>query len=515
MLWLAALIANLGMWMQNVSAAWLMTTLTDSPIMVALIQTAAVLPIFLFGLPGGVLADLADRRRLLLAGQFWLCVVAIALSIVSYGGWIGPWPLIILTFALGTGYALQVAAWQATASDVVPRDMETAAVTLNSVAFNVGRAAGPAIAGAVIASFGSSAVFLLDVFCFSSVIGMLWRWRPAPRLHAVREIPHEDLLGGMRTAMRYVRHSPHLRIEMLRTAILITNASGLWALLPLVARHQLGSGATGYGLLLGSLGFGAVVGALVLLRLRSRFGLGAMISGGSAVFAVATLSAAFVNQIAVLCTAMVAGGAAWVAISSTIHTVVQTSVPSWVRARAVAIFILIFQGSMALGSIIWGFAASRVGVPYALCLSVLTMICGLVYTRRHALQVAGEAHTTASPALAHPEVACEPDPEDGPVAVQIRYRIQPSERTAFLFAVHEAGLARQRNGGTGWHLYRDLADQERYMESFVVASWADYLRQRSRATVADRQVESTVAAFQKDNAAIEVTRYLSEDPPAR
>lgn len=316
MLWVVGLIANVGMWMQNVSAAWLMTTLTASPVMVALIQTAASLPIFLFGLPGGVLADLIDRRRLLLGTQIWMCGSVVVLVLLSYGHWIGPWTLIGLTFSLGTGYALQAAAWQANASDVVPRASVAAAVTLNSVAFNVGRAVGPAVAGALIVGFGSGAVFVLDLLCFGLVAWKLARWRRTGSPVSANMVAPEHMFGGILSGLRYVYHSRHLRIEMLRTGVLVSSASGLWALLPLVARDQLGLGASGYGLLLGSLGLGAVLGALTLVRVRNRYGLDVVITGGSAVFAIATLATGYVKQIGLVYLALIAGGAAWIAIAS-------------------------------------------------------------------------------------------------------------------------------------------------------------------------------------------------------
>jgi MFS family permease len=306
-LWVATVVSNIGTWMQNVGAAWLMTALTPSPVMVALVQAATSLPVFLVGLPAGALADVVDRRRLLLWTQGWMLAAAAALGALALAGVITPWVLLLLTFALGLGAALNAPAWQAIVPELVPHADLPAAVALNSVGFNIARAVGPALGGAIVALAGARAVFLLNAASFLGVIGVLYRGqRAAP----VSRWPAEHVVGAIRAGLRYVRYAPTLRAVLVRGGIFILCGSALWALLPLVARNELGLNATGYGLLLGALGVGAIAGALLLPRIRRHVADDSLVVGATVVFAAVTMTLAYVHDMALLCTAMIAGGAA-------------------------------------------------------------------------------------------------------------------------------------------------------------------------------------------------------------
>lgn len=346
-LWIAGLVANTALWMQNVGAAWLMTSLADSPFMVALVQTATTLPAFLFNLPGGVLADQIDRRRWLLFTQSLMLGSAGVLCILLVLDRIDAWLLLTLTFALGTGNALNLAAWSATVGDVVPQEEIPSALTLNSVSFNLARSLGPAIAGGIIGWTSVTTVFLLNGVCFALVVCILLGWRSPPR--PTSSIPRERLLSGIRTGLRYIRYSPPARAVLMRTVTFVTTASALWALLPLVARDQAGFGPSGYGLLLGCLGAGAILGAFILPNLRKRIVLNSLVAGSSIIFAAIVLAAVNAPNILLLFLFFFIGGIAWMAGNSTASAVLQTNVPSWVRARGVSAYVLGFQGSMAIG----------------------------------------------------------------------------------------------------------------------------------------------------------------------
>jgi MFS family permease len=350
-LWIAAVASNIGTWMQSVGAAWLMTSLTPSPLLVALMQTATSLPVFLVGLPAGTLADVVDRRKLLLVTQAWMLLVALILGVITWVGLVSAWALLALTFLLGLGAALSGPAWQAIIPDLVEREEIAPAVALDAMGINVARAVGPAIGGFVVAAAGSGAVFLLNAVSFLGILVVIYRWR---RTHTPSDAPPEDMLGATAAGLRYVRHAPALQTVLVRIGVFSLGASALWALLPAVARHDLSLDATGYGIILGSLGLGAVGGALLLPRLRRTLSVDALTAAATLVFALATLAFAYLRLVPVLVVSMMAGGVAWIAMMSSLTAAAQTASPAWVRARALGIYLLVFQGLMAAGSFAWG-----------------------------------------------------------------------------------------------------------------------------------------------------------------
>src|SRR4051794_8791099 len=303
--WTASVASNTGTWMQSVGAAWLMTSLTPSPLLVALMQTATSLPVFLVGLPAGALADVVDRRKLLLVTEAWMLLTALALGLLTLAGLISAWTLLVFTFVLGLGAALNGPAWQAIIPELVERQELQSAVALNSAGFNLARALGPALGGLVVAIAGPAAVFLLNAGSFLGVLAAIFRWRPS---QVPSDAPPEDMLGATTAGMRYVRHAPALQAVLVRIGIFVLGASALWALLPVMARHELGLDATGYGIVLGSLGFGAVGGALLLPRLRRSLSIDSMTAAATVVFAVATLALAYLRFVPLVVAIMVAGG---------------------------------------------------------------------------------------------------------------------------------------------------------------------------------------------------------------
>jgi MFS family permease len=498
-LWIAALVSNVGYWMQSVGAVWQIGTVSGSPALVALVQTAISLPIVLLALPAGAAADVLDRRRLLLTTQSWMLVSAAALCLATVAGLASPAVVLTLTFLLGLGNAANAPAWQATIPELVDGRDLSAAVALNSAGFNIGRAVGPAIGGLVVAAAGPAAVFGLNAVSYLGVLAVLWRWRRPPRddLGA-----GEQVLGAIGAGVRYVRFAPLLRAVLVRTALFILPASALWALLPVVARGRLGLGATGFGLLLGALGVGSVAGAVALPRLRRAVPIDRRVVGATCVFALATVALATVGSPPLVGLAMVAAGMAWLAILASLNVAVQTAVPRWVRARALAVYLLVFQGGLAAGSALWGVVAGRLGERVALLAATASFGLGLLAALRWRLQGIGALDLTPS-VRPEPVTATDPDPDDGPVLVLIRYRIDPARAEEFATAMRAMRRVRRRDGAYRWGVFEDVADPGCFVETYVVRSWAEHLRQHERFTAEDLSVRDRVRLF-----------HIGEDPPA-
>ncbi|HVR11548.1 MAG TPA: MFS transporter, partial [Thermoanaerobaculia bacterium] len=345
-LWIATVASNIGTWLQNVGASWMMTSLTTSTTLVAMVQAATSLPSFLLALPAGALADVIDRRRLLLVTQGWMAAAAAALGVLTLAGLISPWSLLAFTFLLGLGNAANNPAWQAIIPELVPRPELPGAIALGSIGFNVARAAGPALGGLIVATAGPGWTFMLNAVSFLGVMAVLYAWR-RPEEETV--LPGERILGAMRTGVRYVRHSPEVLAPIARGSTFIFCASSLWALLPVVARG-LHRGAAGYGLLLTALGVGAVAGAMVLPRLRRYASTDLVVAAATLAFAAATLALALLHDFPLLLAMLLLAGGGWLSLLSSLNVAVQTAVPSWVRARALSVYMLIFFGGLAAGS---------------------------------------------------------------------------------------------------------------------------------------------------------------------
>ncbi len=507
-LWLAAVASNIGTWMHNVGADWLMTTLAPSPWMVALMQTAENAPLFMLALPAGALADIVDRRRLLLYTQGWMLVSAVSLAVLTFLGLTTPWILLLLIFALGFGAALNAPAWQAIIPELVPRSELAAAVSLNSVAFNIARAVGPALGGILVAAVGSWAVFLLNSLSFIGVILVLYRWRREP----VESIsPTERIIGAMRAGVRYVRHDPHLRAVFVRTGVYVSCASALWAMMPLVARKQLGLGAFGYGVLLGGLGSGAIIAAFILPALRRKLTVNLLVICGTIVFAATIVTLATVRVFPLLCVAMICGGIAWMSLMSSFNVIVQTIVPSWVRARVLAIYMLIFFGGMALGSAAWGAIATRIGVSPALLCAAAAMIAGLGAAYFFPLRIGKELDLEPSLHWPDPIYVTEPHPKAGPILVTIDYQIEPARTADFINAMREVKRILQRDGAVRWGLFADPAHPGHYLETFLVESWAEHMRQHARVTGEDRRAQDRARSFHVGSSEPVVTHLVAQD----
>jgi predicted MFS family arabinose efflux permease len=499
----------IGNAMQVMAAAWLMVEMTGSPFLAALVQTAVFLPMFVLSLPAGVLADTTDRKRLMRGALLVQGVTVALLALLLLTGWAGPASLLLFTCLAGACTALLSPAWNSTVSDSIPREELPQAIVAVSIAYNAARALGPALAGFVFAHAGPAWVFAVAVLGTVAMARSVRRH--PPRAHPVSRLPAERLWGGTLSALRFARHSPAVLAQLLRTMAYSGAGAALWALLPGIGQRQLGLGAAGFGLMMGCLGGGAILAGLVIGRLRARIGIELIVRGACIVYALAMLTAGLSSSHALVYSALVCGGGAWMAAMSTFNTATQTSVPPWVRSRATALHTLSALGAFAIASAFWGALTSLIDLQATLCVAAAAMAAGLLLARPFPLRMGDRAEVTQVASMFEElSVADEPDPEAGPVAVEIGYRIRADQTEAFLDAVSHLRAPRRRDGATLWRVYRDLSDASRYCERFIVTSWADYLHQRSRATLADQELETQVRECLIPGEAVTTQHYIAE-----
>ena len=498
--WIATVVSNVGTWLSAVGTTWLMTLISPSPLMVTLVQAASTLPIFLLALPAGALADVVDRRRLLVLVQAFIAAIAAMLGIATLLGWATAWVVLIATFLTGVGAALTMPAFQAIVPDLVPKSELKAAIALNSVGMNVSRAIGPALAGAVIAAFGIAAPFLLNAASFLGVIAVFVRWKSPTH---ETQLPAERLVAAMRTGLRYAREAPELRATLVRAGGFFGFASGYWALLPLVARDRLGGGAGAYGILLGCLGTGAVVGALYLPRIRERLSPDRLVLGASLGTAAVVAALAAAQNFFVAVPLLLIAGVFWITVLSTLNVSAQVALPAWVKARGLSIYLLVFNGGLAIGSPLWGYVADELGIPAALVLSAIGLAAACMLTRRWTLPAAEGRDLSPSMHWPAPLIAIDDlEAEQGPVMIEVEYRIDSARRVEFSLALEELGRIRRRDGAIFWRHFVDSEEPARHIEAFVVESWLQHLRQHERVTASDRPIQDRVHAF-----------HLGPDPP--
>ncbi|MFT4240824.1 MAG: MFS transporter [Acidovorax sp.] len=507
-LWACGGIFFVGNGMQTMAAAWLMVELTGSSFLAALVQTAVFLPMFLLALPAGVLADTTDRRRFISGALLGQCAATALLTVLVLAGWGGPVSVLLLVFVGGCCTAALTPAWNSSVIDPVPRDEWPQAITAVSIAYNAARAVGPTLAGLVFAHLGAGWVFAVTVATTLVMWESIRRWPPRP--HPPSHLPAERLWGGTLSGLRFAWHSHMILAQLVRVMAFSAAGSALWALLPVIAQ-RLGTGAQGFGLLMGCLGTGAVAVGLVLGRLRARFGLEAIVGAGGVVFGAAMLAAALAPMAWLVYAALLFAGAAWMSAMSTFNTATQASAPQWVRSRAVAMHMVAALGAFALGSAFWGAASDVVGLTPTLCVAAALMVAGLLLARPLPLRM-GALHEVTQVATPWDELFVEPEPppEAGPVAVELGYRIAPGADAAFLDAIGRLKAPRRRDGASFWRVYKDLGEPSRYVERFIVASWADYLHQRARATMADQALEAEVRAFLAPGEAVHMAHYIAE-----
>ena len=505
MLWLTWVAANTCMWMNDVAAAWLMTTLTTSPVLVALVQSASTLPVFLLGLPSGALADILDRRRYFMATQFWVAAVAVVLAFAIVSGGMTAPLLLALTFANGIGLAMRWPVFAAIVPELVSRPQLPAALALNGVAMNASRIIGPLVAGAIIASAGSAWVFVLNAV-LSVISGLvIMRWK---RTHVPSPLGREKLPSAMRVGLQFVRQSPRLRAVLWRIAVFFLHATALMALLPLVARGLDGGGAGMFTLLLASMGAGAIVAAMFLPRLRQAMARDVLVLRGTLLQAAAMAVMAIAPNIYVAVPAMVLAGMAWITTANSLSVSAQLALPNWVRARGMSIFQMSIMGATALGAAVWGQVATVTSVHLSLALAALTGVMAMALVQRLVTDRHMEEDLSPSQAFKAP-VATTP-PQAGRVVVTIEYTIDPARAAEFRTLMQESRRSRLRQGALSCDLLHDLADPARYVEQIVDESWTEHLRRFDRVTASDVALRERKLAFHRGESPPAVVRYLVE-----
>lgn len=483
-LWAATILGNTGSFMRDVASSWIVTDLSASPAAVAMIQAAGTLPIFLLAIPAGVLSDILDRRKFLIAIQLMLGSVSATLVVLSHFGLLTVNLLVGFTFIGGIGAALMAPTWQAIVPELVPKRDLKSAVALNSLGINVARSIGPALGGLMLAGFGAAVTYGADVLSYVFVIAALVWWKRAPQAD---DALSERFFGAFRAGLRYTRSSRELHIVLLRAAIFFAFASAVWALLPLVARG-LNGGAGFYGVLLGAVGAGAIIGALVLPALRQRLDADGLLLRSAVVTSAVMSSLALPLPQWLALFAMLLLGAAWIVALTTFNGAAQAILPNWVRGRALAVYLMVFNGAMAGGSLGWGGVAGAVGIPTALLISAAGLFVAALILKRIALP-AGEADLTPSRHWPEPLTSDSVENDRGPVLILIEYRIPLNDRPKFFDGLKKLSQARLRDGAYGWGITEDAADPEKIVEWFMVESWAEHLRQHHRVSNADADVQ--------------------------
>ncbi|WP_088286028.1 MFS transporter [Ideonella sp. A 288] len=498
-LWFAWLAANMTMWMNDVAAAWLMTSLTTSPVMVALVQTASTLPVFLLGIPSGAMADIVDRRRYFAATQLWVSVTALVLAGLSLAGALTAPLLLALTFVNGVGLAMRWPVFAAIVPQIVPRAELPAALALNGIAMNLSRVIGPVVAGALISLVSPAAVFVLNALLAAGAMVLILRWRS---VRAESPLPGERFVGAMRAGLAFTMQSPRLKVVLLRIFLYFVQVSGLMALLPLVARQLHGGGPATFTVMLSCVGAGAIVAALYFPRWRARFGRDQFVLWGTLVHAALSTLIVLVPEIWVALPAMFVAGMAWISVANSLTVAAQTVLPDWVRARGMSVYQMALMGGSAAGSVLWGQVASLSSVRWAVVGAALFGVAMLVLTRRFSIE--GGADLDYSPASVGslPEPAVPIGPEEGPVMVTLEYLIDPARAAEFAAVMQRTRRARLRQGALSWGLFRDAAHAGRYIEYFVDENWVEHQRRLERFTAFDADLRMQRLAF-----------HLGDEPP--
>src|SRR5262245_24022245 len=506
-IWIASLLSNFGSLIQSVGASWMMLQIAPSPDMVALVQASVSLPIMLLSLVAGAMADNMDRRRVMVFAQIFMLSVSLTLSICTWAGLVGPWTLLLFTFAIGCGSAFFAPAWQASVGDMVPRTEVPGAVALNSMGFNIARSVGPAIGGAIVAAAGAPAAFGVNAASYIALLYVLARWKRPPRTSA---LPNETLGIAMAAGLRYVAMSPHIRTVLLRAAVFGFGASSILALLPVVAKHLVAGGPLTYGLLLGAFGVGAVTGALGAARLRDLLSTEAIVRWAGCIMALAAALVAVSTFLVATMAALLLAGAGWVLSLSTFNVSVQLSAPRWVVARALALYQMAAFGGLAAGSWLWGELAADFTISISLFISAGVVLFGVILGLWAPLSQAGELNLDPlrSQLWNAPATSVPVDERTGPVVITVEYLIDESDVEEFLGAMNERRRMRRRDGARNWRLLRDLADPRLWIERYETPTWLDYIRLNNRATQDDAAVPTRLRELHRGTESPRVRRRI-------
>jgi len=503
--WSANLASNFGGLIQGVGAAWLMTSIATSSYQVALVQASTTLPIMLFALVAGAIADGFDRRKVMLVAQCFMLVVSVLLAVFTWYGLVTPWTLLAFTFLIDSGTALNSPAWQASVGDMVPRAKVPAAVTLNSMGFNITRSVGPAIGGIIVAAFGPAAAFAVNAASYLGLITVLARWK---REEPAAALPRESLGAAMGAGLRYVAMSPNIGRVLVRGAAFGASSGAVLALLPLVARDVIKGDATTFGILLGAFGVGAVGGALISVRLRQILSSETMVRAAFAGFAACSLICALSVEAWLTAVGLAIGGACWVVALSHFNVTVQVSTPRWVVGRVLSIYQMATFGGIAVGSWIWGVAADAHGAPVALMAAAVAMLAGGALGLLVPLPQLTLLNLDPLNRFREPMLALDLQPRSGPIAIMIEFIIREDDVPEFLALMTERGRIRRRDGARNWVIARDLEHPDVWLETYHTPTWLDYVRHNTRITQADAAITERIRELHAGEDRPRVRRWI-------
>ncbi len=506
-LWIAVTISNTGTWMHDMGVGWLMTSMTDSSLMNALVQTATTLPFFLLALPAGTLADIVDRRSYLLGTICWMLFSAALLGLLTMLEVTTPWTLLALTFSLGVGNAMMRPALSASVPGLVPRAELRQAITLNSMSLNVSRSAGPIIAGVVILWAGPAWVFLLNALSFFAILYAIYGWKVKEDDDA--PLPVERFLEGMRAGLRYARHAPMLQAVLVKGIVFFFFGSAIWALLPVVAVQQLDGGPTLYGWLIAAIGIGAVISSQLMGWFNQHYSRNSIVTVGGMLYAATLYGFGNFEQVHMVILVLMVCGCAWLALFSSIIVAGQLAVPDWVRARGLALVMLTMMGSMALGSAIWGYTADHLGIPLSCSISAAGLVVTLLLVKN--IRIGEDDHIDLTPSMhwPTPEFADEIRPDSGPVMITIEYVVAEDNQAEFLRLSKKLKQLRKRDGAFFWQLYNKAGKANCFVEVFMVNSWLEHLRQHARVTVLDKQLQDKIRSLLMEETRPKRTHYIA------
>jgi len=508
-IWIATLVSNVGGWMYSAASGWLMTTLNPDPLIVALVQAASTLPICLFAIPAGALADVFDKRKFLIVVEILTTAVSAIYAMIVQLGLAEPGNLLLFVFLIGAAGALTVPAWQAVVPLLVPRDDLSAAIAANSVGINISRAIGPALGGVAIAGLGIAAPFWINAISNLSIVGALLWWREKQTARTL--LPAERFGRAILTGLRYAKHNSHLRSTLIRASGFFLFAGAYWALMPLVVRERIAAGPDFYGVLLGVVGVGAVGGAFLIPLLKAKLGPDRIVAVGALGQAFAMLLYGIAREPIVALFASLVAGTSWIVTLATLTVSAQVALPDWVRGRGLALYTTVFFGCLALSSALWGEAAVVLGLPAAHFLAAAGAVLAIPATWRWKLQTSAALDLTPSMHWPAPITSQDIAQDRGPVLVTVEYRIRPQDRERFLEALVPIEHERRRDGAYAWGVFEDTAQEGRMIETFMVESWMEHLRQHERVTNADRLFEECVRRFNMQGQPV-VTHFVAAEP---
>lgn len=516
-LWIAILFSYVGVAMYDVGASWLMTSLSSNPLFVSLITTATALPIFLFALPSGILSDIFDRRNILLIASVYMFTISTILGILTVSGLTTPIILLIFTFAIGAGMTMIRTPIIPTLSGLVPRSELPAALTLSALGGNIGRVVGPTIGGFIVAAFAPWTIFFLTAAAFIGMIIIVYR---LPRKSNVSQnqnsLPPENIIRAVRVQIRYIRHSQAARVLIIRAGLFTLCSSALLSLLPFLTRHELGLDSTGFGLLLGSFGMGAILGGIVILpRLRPKASVESLIAGSVVLLSIVIFAMGFIQEFIILCIVMALGGAAYITILSTFYTIGIKSAPKWIGARVLAIYLLVLNGGLVIGSVLWGTVANVFGIQITFLVASLALAATIIAKKRYSSSLLDDLDFT--PVSDHwslpPQSSVDPSQHENQALITIEYKnIDPNLSNKFEHNIHELGRLLKSEGMAYWELFQDPADSSHYIEIRIADTWTDHMRQHEYVSKNIQVMENRIRALIKDCPQPIISHYIGKSP---